>query len=175
MTGVQTCALPICRVQLEEAEAEALAALCAGSIGRGLGLADGGGLALYRSLLEMLSQAPRIDVGRLHGLADRLARTDAEDAYRATEELLSRFLARMAAGAARRDLVRDQIPDQIADRDIVAGEGAAMQALAARADPARWAELRGEIERSFATARELNLDRKQAVLGAFFAIEETAR
>jgi DNA polymerase III subunit delta' len=163
------------RPQLEEPEAAALAALCAGSIGRALGLADGGGLALYRSLLEMLSQAPRIDVGQLHGFADRLARPDAEDAYRATEELLSQFLARMAAGAARRDLGPDQTPDQIPDGEIVAGEGAAMQALAARADPARWAALSEKIEGNFATAHELNLDRKQAMLGAFFAIEELAR
>jgi DNA polymerase III subunit delta' len=159
------------RPQLEEAEAGALAALSEGSIGRALELADAGGLALYRSLLELLSQVPAIDFGRLHGLADRLARADADDAYRAAEELLSRFLARLAVGAARRQLGPDQIPDG----GIVAGEAAAMQGLAARADPARWAALRAEIERNFAAVRELNLDRKQAVLGAFFAIEQAAR
>ncbi len=59
--------------------------------------------------------------------------------------------------------------------EIVAGEAAAMQRLAARADPARWAGLRAEIERNFVAADELNLDRKQTMLGAFFAIAEMSR
>jgi len=43
------------------------------------------------------------------------------------------------------------------------------------ADLARWAALREEIEQCFAAADELNLDRKHAMLSAFFAIEEPAR
>jgi len=35
--------------------------------------------------------------------------------------------------------------------------------------------LRGEIEGSLASTDQLNLDRKQAMLGIFFAIEELAR
>src|SRR5271169_2584658 len=50
------------RPQLDQIEAAALAAVCAGSIGRALDLADNGGLALYRSLLELLSSAPVFDV-----------------------------------------------------------------------------------------------------------------
>ena len=38
----------------------------------------------------------------------------------------------------------------------------------------RWA-LREEIGQSFARTDDLNLDRKQAMLGAFFAIEALAR
>ena len=154
------------RAQLDEVEAGALAAVCAGSIGRALDLADSGGLDLYRSVLDLLSQAPAIDIARLHGFADRLARVDAEDAYRASSELLSQFLARLAAGAAR---------GVLDGNEIVAGEAAAMQRLAARADPAGWAALRAEIERSFVAADELNLDRKQTMLGAFFAIAELSR
>jgi DNA polymerase III subunit delta' len=159
------------RPQLEEFEAAALAAICAGSIGRALDLADSGGLALYRSVLDLLSQAPAIDIARLHGFADRLARADAEDAYRASAELLSQFLARLAAGAARGALGGAESPGG----EIVAAEQAAMQRLAARADPARWAGLRAEIERSFVAADDLNLDRKQTMLGAFFAIAEMSR
>jgi DNA polymerase III subunit delta' len=154
------------RPQLDEVEAAALAAVCAGSIGRALELADSGGLALYRSVLDLLSQAPAIDIARLHGFADRLARADAEDAYRASAELLSQFLSRLTARAAR---------GALDGNEIVAGERAAMQRLAARADPARWAGLRTEIERSFTAADELNLDRKQTMLGAFFAIAEMSR
>jgi hypothetical protein len=50
-----------------------------------------------------------------------------------------------------------------------------MQRLAVRADPARWAALRDQIGQRFIDTDLLNLDRKQAVLGAFFAIGEMAR
>jgi DNA polymerase III subunit delta' len=153
------------RPQLDDGEAEALAAVCGGSVGRALDLADNGGLELYRSLLDLLTP-PAIDVTRLHGLADRLARADAANAYRTSAELLSQFLARLAGGAARRAPVANE---------FVAGERAAMTRLAGRADPARWAELRVEIERNFAAVDELNLDRKQAMLGAFFAIADMSR
>jgi len=154
------------RPDIDQADASALAALAEGSIGRALELADCDGLVLYRSMIEILSQVPRLDMARLHGFADRFARADAENAYRAGGELLLQFLARMAAAAARR---------QLPEVETVAGERIAMRRLAERADPARWSALRGEIEQRFVAADDLNLDRKQAMLGAFFAIEELAR
>jgi DNA polymerase III subunit delta' len=159
------------RPQLDAAEAAMLAELCGGSVGRALELVDAGGLALYRSVLELLALAPAIDSAKLHGLADRLARADAEEGYRAVEELLTQLLARMATGAGRDALEPEQIP--------MSGSGAAettaTERLAARADPARWAELCWQIERDFTAARDLNLDRKQTILGAFFAIAAAAR
>ncbi|MGH7029060.1 MAG: DNA polymerase III subunit delta', partial [Stellaceae bacterium] len=160
------------RPQLDAVEADGLAALCGGSIGRALGLADGGGLALYRAVLDLLAQVPWIDVGRLHGLADRLARADAEEAYLATAELLLQIIARLAAGVT----AGLPGPDRALQHEIVAGENAAIQALAAgAASPACWAGLRAKIAGDFAAAQELNLDRRQVLLGAFFAIEEMAR
>jgi hypothetical protein len=50
-----------------------------------------------------------------------------------------------------------------------------MQRLWQRADPARWAALREELELRFDETDQLNLDRKQALMSAFFAIEEAAR
>ncbi len=154
------------RPQLGKPEAEAVAELAEGSIGRAIELADAGGLALYRSLLDLLSQIPRVDVAQLYAFADKLARPEAEDTYRACEELLSQLLARMVARAARGQLEGD---------GLIAGEGEVMQRLTARADPARWAALRDRIDRDFVSTDQLNLDRKQTMLGAFFAIEEMAR
>jgi DNA polymerase-3 subunit delta' len=154
------------RPELAQPEVEALAALSDGSVGRALELAEAGGLALYRSMLEMLSQIPGLDVIRLHAFADQLARADAEDAYRVGGELLLQLLARMTASAARR---------RLGGEEIIGGEDEAMRRLAARADAARWAALREETERAFTTRDQLNLDRKQAMLGVFFAIEELAR
>jgi DNA polymerase-3 subunit delta' len=154
------------RPQLDNTQANALSTLSGGSIGRALELADAGGLELYSSLMELLASVPAIDVGRLHALADRLARTEADDTYRACEELLGRFLARLAREAARGRLDAEK---------NVPGEATAISCLSRSADPARWAALGQEIETNFAAARELNLDKKQTLLGAFFAIEATAR
>ncbi len=154
------------RPQLGQTEAAALAALSGGSVGRAVELADAGGLVLYRSLIDLLGQAPAIDIVQLHALTDRLARADTEEAYRVAEELLPQFLARLASEMAR---------GRIGTEELVTGEGAARRRLGTAADPARWSGLREEIETKFATARELNLDKKQTMLGAFFAIEEMAR
>jgi DNA polymerase-3 subunit delta' len=151
------------RPELARLEAEALSGLAEGSIGRAIELADAGELALYRSMLGILGQAPRIEVADLYTLADKLARSDAEEAYRACEELLSQFLAKVALRAAR---------PLFEPAELIAGEGEVMQRLAACADPARWADLRDRIGRDFANTDQLNLDRKQAILGAFFAVEE---
>jgi DNA polymerase III subunit delta' len=141
------------------AEAEALAALSGGSIGRALELADAGGLELHRALLDMLARAPDFELPRLHEFADRLAAGDAEEGQRAFEELLAQVLAHAATGSAT----------------AVAGEGRALARLAALAPPPRWAERREAIIENFDRTRDLNLDRKQAVLDAFFAIAGAAR
>jgi DNA polymerase-3 subunit delta' len=153
------------RPELAQLEVEALAALSGGSIGRALELAEAGGPALYRSVLDILSEIPPLDVIRLHAFADQLARADAEEAYRASGELLLQLLARITVCSAGRWPGGEQIVD---------GEDEGMRRLAVRADAARWAGLRDDIERSFASTDQFNLDRKQAILGAFFAIEELA-
>jgi DNA polymerase-3 subunit delta' len=154
------------RPELAEPEARALAQLAGGSIGRAIELADAGGIQLYHSILATLAQVPRIDVAELYTFADKLARPDAETIYRASEELLSQFLARMISRLARGELNHD---------DLLAAEREVMHHLGVRAEPARWVALREQIDRDFADTNELNLDRKQAILSAFFAVEELAR
>ena len=119
--------------------------LAEGSIGRALELASSGGIALYQTIVAMLARRPGIDPLALHSFADKLARADAEDAYRTAEELLRQHLARRALAAAR------------------AGQCG---------EAARWAVLRDDIGNDFARADGLNLDRKQTILSAFFAIDE---
>jgi DNA polymerase-3 subunit delta' len=149
------------RSDLPEAEAAAVTGLADGSIGRALDLAACGGIELYRSLLALLSRDRGVDPAALHAFADRLARPDAEEAYRAVEELVGQLLARLAIGSARGGGVGDQ-------------DGVLLRRLASRVPPAGWAGLRDEIGRSFARTDALNLDRKQTILGAFFAIERAA-
>jgi DNA polymerase-3 subunit delta' len=147
------------RPDIPESQAQALAGLAGGSIGRALDLAAAGGVELHRSLLGLLSREQGVDQAALHAFADRLARGEADAAYRAVEELVGQLLADIARAAARSS----------------SDERTPLQRLAARAPAARWAELRNEIGESFARTDALNLDRKQTILGAFFAIERTAQ
>jgi DNA polymerase III subunit delta' len=152
--------------ELPDAQAEALVALSGGSIGRALELAAAGGIELYDAVLALLARDRGIDAAALHAFADRLARGEAEEGYRAVEELVAQLLARITLTAARGGKAA---PDASAPR-----EAAVLQRLGGRAPAARWAELREEIGQSFARTDDLNLDRKQTILSAFFAIDAVA-
>lgn len=152
------------RPDLDPDTAAAVTTLAEGSIGRALDLAAADGVALYRGVLSLLGREPRIDPAALHAFADRLVRPDAEEAYRVVEAVLGQFLAALAATAAQAPVKRGPLPEQ----------AAVLGRLSGRAPAARWAMLRGEIEESFARTDLLNLDRKQTILGAFFAIERAA-
>ncbi len=148
------------RPDLPEPQADALTALSGGSIGRALELAGVGGVELYQEVLALLSRGAGIDPVALHAFADRVARTEAEDSYRAVEDLVAQLLAQVAATAARGEAGFE-----------VAPEGAVLRRLGMRASAARWAELRDEIGRDFDRTAALNLDRKQTILSTFLAIE----
>jgi DNA polymerase-3 subunit delta' len=152
-------------------EARALTALAEGSIGRALDLAASGGLDLYRSLLKLMQALPDIDGPSLHSFADRLAKAGAEDTYRTVTELLSQFLTRMISRAAR----GGSAAGEGGWTDIVPGEGQGMGRLVERRGLDQWVEVWEKVMRLFAQADGLNLDRKQVVLGAFFALEGVAR
>ena len=132
---------------LDEEAASRISDLADGSIGRALELVTSGGVELYQTMLAMLARRPGIDVLALHGFADKLARAEAEDNYRALEDLLHHYLARQAVAAAR---------------------------AGARGEAAYWARLREGIADDFARTDGLNLDRKQTILSAFFAIDRAS-
>jgi DNA polymerase III subunit delta' len=148
------------RPDLPEPQAEALASLADGSIGRALDLAAAGGVELHRSLVALLSREAGLDPLAVHAFADRLARADADDSYRAVADLLAQLLAGLAVAAAG-------APEAAAETPL--------RRLAGRAPAAHWARLRGDIEENFARTDGLNLDRKQAILTAFFAIDAALR
>jgi DNA polymerase-3 subunit delta' len=159
------------RPELGEGDATSLARLAGGSVGRALELAEAGGLDLYRDLLKLLGSLPQLDVVALHGLADKLARADAEDAYRTVTDLLSGWLPRMVGLEARAQAGQGTGEGA----EIVPGEAALMRRLAARRGLDRWVEVWEKVTRLFAQADGVNLDRKQVVLNAFFELEGAAR
>ena len=150
--------------ELSPDERAGLARLAEGSIGRALALAAEGGFELYGELLKLIGAFPKLNLVAVHAFGDKLARTGADQSYRTATELLVWWLARLVrAGAAHEK-----------PTEIMAGEGRLIERLTAAHGLDRWLEVWEKVARLFATAHSANLDRKQAVLSAFLALDDLA-
>jgi DNA polymerase III subunit delta' len=139
-------------------EARDLAVLADGSIGRALDLAAGGGLKIYLEINELLAPLPHLDGVAADHLADRLGRADAEESFRLAAELLRGRVAGLVKAVARGN-----------------ESGDPLSRLAPRRSLDRWIEVWENLNRIFALVDVVNLDRKEAMLNAFFALEEASR
>jgi DNA polymerase-3 subunit delta' len=153
------------RPELAAADAGAVARLAEGSAGRAIALADAGGPELYRGMIELLADLPRLDLVRLDAFAGRFARRAADAEFAAVAELMRGWIARLVtsdAGASE-------------GVDLVAGEGALLGRLAGQLGLERrlalWDKVAGLLNR----ADGAYLDRKQVLTSAFLAIETVAR
>ncbi len=123
------------------------------------------GSSFTGSLFGLIERLPGLDGEALHGFADRVARSDAADGFALVAELLPGWLARMIALAA----------GEGADAAVLPGEAETMQRLAARRSLDQWVEVWENLGHLFDEADGINLDRKQVVLNAFFALEAASR
>ncbi|MCF8480116.1 MAG: DNA polymerase III subunit delta' [Rhodospirillum sp.] len=147
--------------ELGPEDRRSLVALAEGSIGRAIDLAGQGGLDLCREVISMLGALPRLDVTRLHALGDKVARDD--QAFSALAELFPWWLARMTRSGAL-----GQAPAQ-----VISGEAEVAARLLGAAPLDRWIEVWEKVGSLFERARAVHLDRKQTVLSAFLAVEQT--
>ena len=143
----------------------ALARLGEGSPGRALALAGEDGLKLYRDMTGLLASMPTLDVVKLHGLGDRLARRTAESEYRAMTRLIDWWLARLIRAKAT-----GEVPPE-----IVAGEAAQNQRIAGATSLEHWIEVWEKVGRLVERADAVNLDRKAVTLDVFTMIERRVR
>lgn len=147
-----------------ETDREAIIDLANGSAGDALRLAGEGGLDLAREILGLAQSLPGLDARRLHTIAARLAPARADPQFRLFAELLLEWIA---------DLVT------VSGTGQASRFGAGGAALAARlAHPNQlepWAALWENLTQSLSQTLALNLDRKQFLLNAFFALAATQR
>lgn len=142
----------------------AAAAAAAGSPGTAMALLDSDGLALHAAVLALMSRLPRLDGAAVQALADGLARNDAEENW----ESFRTFLADTLRGTARAAIA-----------PAVGAQGASPQAVAAArlatlAPPDRWLTAAARIERLFAQADGLNLDKRLVVMETLTALRDVA-
>ncbi len=146
--------------EMSEADARGVARIAEGSIGRALALVEGEGLALYRSMIDLLNGLPRMDVNTLHSFSDKVGGD--EEKSRTVESLFLRWLA---VTAGRGDAAAEVVP----------GEAALGQRLLAAAGKDRWLELWDKAVRGFERSEAVNLDRKQVLLNTFLSLERAVR
>ncbi len=151
------------RPALAPEQRAAVARLARGSPGRALRLVDAGGLDLYAAMIAVLAEEGSARAAALHALADRLGRGgEAEAAFDALLEALADWIARM---------VRDAAAGREGGDVLVPGEAAIAARLAAGAGLAHWTEVWEKVRRLAAQAAHANLDRRQALIAAFRAVE----
>ncbi|MEO8558537.1 MAG: DNA polymerase III subunit delta' [Rhodospirillales bacterium] len=143
----------------------ALARLSGGSPGRALELAAAGSIDLFRAVSGILGSLPKLDLGKLHTLADRMARPGADGDFRTLGFVLGWWLETMVRSGARGEGAVEILP----------GDAAIRAKLEAAASLDRWVDVWEKIGQLFARADAVNLDRKQVVLGSFLALEAAAR
>ncbi|WBU64437.1 DNA polymerase III subunit delta' [Paracoccus aerodenitrificans] len=134
-----------------EEDAEALAALSAGSVGEALRLAGQDGLKVYGQIIACFDTLPRFDRIKARAFAEAAGgRATAEgDPFDLRITLLDLFLTRLA----RSGLMGAPIPE------AAAGEGALMARLCPDAEAARiWAEAQSDLSARARAGRAVNLD-----------------
>lgn len=150
---------------LEPDEAQALAQLAGGSVGEAFRLTNLSGLALYQTIVTLLSALPRLDRPRLLALADAGAQRGGEAQFDLILTLLDLFLARIARAGATRTL-----PPEAAK-----GEADLITRLAPDSDAARaWAELAQTLGLKARRGKAVNLDPAALLMDMVLRLEDTA-
>lgn len=151
------------RPDLDSSASKSLAVLADGSIGRALELADEGGVTLFRDLITLLKDVPKLSATKLHALSDQALKGDI---FRTLSGLLSWWLARMIAAGAKGQLA--------SLGEIVPGESELARRLLSAAPPAAWAEVWDKINAQGRRTDAINLDRKRSLMLMLWMVEQAA-
>lgn len=148
---------------ISESDRTSLMALAEGSIGRVLDLAATNGLEIYSYVIDFMTGIHKVNNMALHDFADSLARPGTEESFDLLAELLPAALGRLVTVGAG------------GQSDVPPAEAQLARRLLGRRGLDQWVEVWEKLTHLFSQAEGLNLDRKQVVLNAFFALEEAAR
>lgn len=152
------------RPDMDVDTAAAIAFLSDASIGYALQIADMNGLALYREMIDVLTDMPNPDGVKLHALAERMNGRTVTGLFALFNKLLAGWLHRMMNAAARGQ----------AGTVLFEGESDVMARLMTASRLEEWVEVWEKVSRLNQEAELLNLDRKQTVLESFALIKRAA-
>ncbi len=137
-----------------------------GSLGQAIRMIERDGVGLMREIGALLASWPKLDAGLLHKLGDKLGGRDQDVQFDLAVELLGWWFARMARIAATGERPETQLFE---------GEMALIGRMQAAASLDQWLSVWEKVTRLFDRVRAVNLDRKQAWVAGFLAIEGIGR
>lgn len=150
-----------------EADAEAMSALAAGSVGDALRLSSLDGLKLYAAIIALLDSLPRLDRARAVALAELATARGAEERRDLIFDLLGVALARLARTGAM-----GAPPSPEAAR----GEASVLARLSPSPAMARkWAHAAEQTGARMRHGRAVNVDPGTLLLDALFKLAEVTR
>ena len=145
-------------------DAQELARLAEGSIGRALELQQQGGLNLYRELMSILGSLPDLDLGAVHAFAGKVSRAGDDQGFHTFGDLLRAWLGRLILSVSKGN---------------GAGGGDAEDLLFSRLGALssldRWLEVWDKSNHLLARTDAINLDRRQVAINILLALATTAR
>lgn len=147
--------------EVNAADAHELARLAEGSIGRAMSLAAGGGLEIYRDVVNIFASLPNLDGAAVQALATRLSKSGDDDAYYSGIELFRWWLSRVVLASSR---------GAESDDSLSAEERAIAERAAQTSILPVWLGRLDQAESLIRSADPLNLDRKQVILSLFLSL-----
>ncbi len=150
-----------------QSELQTVGILADGSVGASIDLISSEGANLYRSIVELAGQAPRMDRQTMQSMADACVGKNAVERYAMTLRLYAQFIARLAKFGALQ-------PSDFSE--AAQGEALILSKLAPNIQSARkWADLLQQTTSRTTHARAVNLDPSSVILDMLLTFEETAR
>ncbi|MDE1152203.1 MAG: DNA polymerase III subunit delta' [Micavibrio sp.] len=144
---------------ISPADKMAVSRYAEGSIGCALRFYQEKGIDLYRTILALIGNLPQLDVVKVHDLADKIGRV--EQSYETAREIMTGWCERIARLQAR----------GLAIPDILPGDGAIFTRLTEQYPPRHFLTTWEKMSQLFLQAEYSNLDKRQALIGAFLMLQ----
>lgn len=141
------------------ADLDRIARIAEGSVGRAMKLMDEGGLDTVQSIIDILHYWEKWDWTLVHHLSDTLGRAGQDTAYKNFTSLLEWIMGEMLFAKARGDIALEAPLDHQPLRNMLSHYSLE-----------DWTKICDNLRTHFETFDRSNLDKRQAVLGAFSII-----
>lgn len=132
-----------------------------GSVGQSLRIHEEGGLEAIDKTIALLSGFPKWDWPQIHAQADNLSRKGQEESYKAFRHVLLWSVEQLVRARA---LNKEPVPPLDTD---------GLKPLLKYFDLAQWTEICEKLKDHFQVIENANLDKRQAVIGAFSILGDT--
>jgi DNA polymerase III subunit delta' len=147
--------------QVKGDEKETVLRLSKGSIGAALRYVENKGAELSRDLLGIAAMLPEMDIVKLHDLADKLGRNGAEDSFETARNIMTGWCANQVRASARGVPVAGVLPQE---QEI-------FRRLSQVYPATHFMDAWEKMEVLFSQTEQSNLDRRQAIIGAFLTLQ----